>query len=316
MLAESPSSHVAELCHHLGGVARRSQLVALDVDDRSLRRAVASGEVARIRPGMYANSDLPEPIRVALRHGGVLACVSVARLRGLWVLPLDDLVHVSMAPNGHSHAHGSCRCALHWNAASHTPTQVSLVDALLQIRGCHGADAFFATLESALHTGELTAGDRGALRRRITESARWIVDLARSDAESGLESLLRIRLHRIGLTLRTQVEIPGVGRVDFVLGDRLILEVDGRLNHDEPTKRHKDLVRDAVAASHGFATLRFDYELVVHDWPLVEAAVLATVARGLHLEAWAARVRSTSRSDRVRVTRAAQHPLDPIALST
>ena len=53
--------------------------------------------------------------------------------------------------------------------------------------------------------------------------------------------------------------------------------------HEGASDRHKDLVRDAVAAAHGFDTLRFDYALVVHDWPLVEAAILAKVDRGLHL---------------------------------
>ena len=241
---------------------------------------------------MYASPGLPHPTLVALRHGGVLACVSVARLHGLWVLPLDEIVHVSLPPNGHSRTHDDCRCVQHWNALSSSSTAVSLVDALLQLRGCFGEDAFFATLESALHTGVLTGAGRGELRARITESARWLVDLARSDAESGLESLLRLRLQRLGLRLRTQVEIPGVGRVDFVLGDRIILEVDGRQGHDDAEGRHRDRVRDVVAAAHGFETLRFDYALIVHDWPTVQQAILAKVARRSHLDPWAEQVRS------------------------
>ncbi len=218
--------------------------------------------------------------------------MSVARSRGLWVLPIDQVVHVSLPPNGHSHPHDDCMCIQHWNALQFDSTEVSLVDALLQIRGCHGEDAFFATLESALHQGVLSAEGRAELRERITESARWLVDLARTDSESGLESLLRVRLHRLGISLHTQVEVPGVGRVDFVLGDRLILEVDGGLGHEGLENRHKDLLRDAVAAGHGFDTLRFDYEMVVHDWPVVEAAILAKLARGLHLDPWAERLRS------------------------
>lgn len=116
----------------------------------------------------------------------------------------------------------------------------------------------------------------------------------------------RLRLRALGIELQSQVEVPGVGRVDFVLGDRLILEVDGRANHVDgfgapvgahaegmraaaASLRHKDLVRDAVAAAHGFDTLRFDYALVVHDWPAVEAAILAKVERGLHLRSRVAR---------------------------
>lgn len=280
---EGRAGSAAAVCRALGGVARREQLIRAGVDDRMLRHAVRSGELERVRPGTYALPDLPAPIRIALRHGGVLACVSVLRLRGLWVLPLDEVVHVSVPPNGHARRHTGCACVQHWSALQCRPTQVSLVDALLQVRRCQGEDAFFAALESALHNGVLSGIGRAALRRRITESARWLVDFARRDADSGLESLLRLRLHRLGISLRSQVDIPGVGRVDFVLGDRLILEVDGRLNHEEAPRRHRDLVRDAVAAAHGFDTLRFDYLLVVHDWPLVEAAILAKLGRGLHL---------------------------------
>lgn len=283
---------MAALCDELGFVARRSEFDASGVSARSLRHAVAAGAVIRIRPGVYASPTLPWPTRIALRHGGVLACASVARLKGLWVLPLDDVVHVSLPPHNHAHAHDGCTCVQHWNELEPSRTEVSLVDALLQIRGCLGEDAFFASLESALHKRLLTPQQRDELGERITESARWLVDLARTDAESGLESILRLRLHRLGLMLRTQVEIAGVGRVDFVVRDRLILEVDGRNGHDEEPDRHKDRVRDAVAAAHGFDTIRFDYDLVVHDWAIVEDAIRAKVERGLHLDPWAEQLRS------------------------
>ncbi|GAA4779371.1 hypothetical protein GCM10023351_25500 [Microbacterium gilvum] len=78
--------------------------------------------------------------------------------------------------------------------------------------------------------------------------------------------------------MRSQVVIDGVGRVDFVLGSGIILEVDGRGNHDGAVMRHKDLVRDANAAARGYITLRFDYALVLYDWPLVEAAILGARA--------------------------------------
>ena len=38
--------------------------------------------------------------------------------------------------------------------------------------------------------------------------------------------------------------------------------------------RHKDLVRDA-SLPPGYETLRFDSALVLHDWPTVEAAIVA-----------------------------------------
>ncbi len=251
-----------------------------------------AGLIVRMRSGLYAASTLPADVMIAIRHGGVLACVSVARANGLWVLPLDGAVHVSLPPHGHAYAHDACTCVQHWSEFQPSRTAVTLVDALLQMRLCVGEDAFFAALESALRKRLLTRKARAELRARITESARWLVDFARADADSGLESLLRLRLHRVGLRLRTQVRIPGVGIVDFVIGDRLILEVDGRDGHDDEKSRHKDRVRDAVAAIHGFDTIRFDYGLVVHEWQLVEDAILAKIARGLHLDPWAEDLRT------------------------
>lgn len=70
-----------------------------------------------------------------------------------------------------------------------------------------------------------------------------------------------------------------MGLVDFLLDGRIVLEVDGRENHEGPSLRHKDLLRDAAAAANGYETLRFDYAMVIHQWPLVEAAILGARAR-------------------------------------
>ncbi|MGC5223808.1 endonuclease domain-containing protein [Micromonospora sp. DT81.3] len=128
------------------------------------------------------------------------------------------------------------------------------------------------------------------LRSQTNDAGRDAIAFARSNSDSGLESLLRWRLRRYGLSVRTQVEIAGVGRVDFLVGERLLLEVDGRANHDESalhpdgtSLRHKDLVRDANAAAWDYVTLRFDYAMVVHDWDLVERAILAQIAASRHL---------------------------------
>ncbi|WP_300268668.1 DUF559 domain-containing protein [Microbacterium sp.] len=105
-----------------------------------------------------------------------------------------------------------------------------------------------------------------------------MLDLARSDAASGLESLLRLRLHLLGIRLDCQVNIDGVGRVDFVVGGRVILETDGKENHAGEL-RHKDLMRDAAASALGYETLRFDYAMVVHNWDVVAAAILPAIGR-------------------------------------
>ncbi|HWM17218.1 MAG TPA: DUF559 domain-containing protein [Microbacterium sp.] len=153
---------------------------------------------------------------------------------------------------------------------------------LRQLLACYGIEAFFAAVESALNQRLLTAAGMRWLRRHTNDVARNALDFARSDAESGLESLLRWRLRKTGLRFRSQVAIASVGVVDFLIGDRLIVEVDGKPNHDGPSERHKDLVRDAHAAVWDYVTLRFDYALIIHDWDTVERAILAQIDAGRH----------------------------------
>ncbi|WP_376765733.1 type IV toxin-antitoxin system AbiEi family antitoxin domain-containing protein [Agromyces agglutinans] len=281
MITESHLIHRA--CSDLGGVARACDLAAYGVPRRAFERAVRDGVLLRLRPGIYAVPETSRPIVEAVRHGGVIGCVTVAQAEGLWVLAEHPGIHVSMRPNGRARPHADCACVVHWNARSRHEVSVPLAEALVQIFGCLGPEQFFVCLESAMRRRAIDRRGLAGIRRAVPAPARRLVDFARWDADSGLESLLRLRLRELGIELSAQVDVPGVGRVDFVLGDRLILEVDGRDGHDGPSNRHKDRVRDVVAAAHGFDTLRFDYALVVHEWPLVRDAILAKIDRGLHL---------------------------------
>lgn len=138
---------------------------------------------------------------------------------------------------------------------------VGVVHCLVQIAWCRGAEPFFCALESALRLTLIDPTELGRIRRAVPAPLRNLVDLARTDADSGLESLVRLRLHRLGSSCACQVPIPGV-------------------------------VRDAVAMAHGFVTLRFDAALILHEWEVVEAAILAALVRGLHESDLGRRVRA------------------------
>ncbi|MFF2273080.1 type IV toxin-antitoxin system AbiEi family antitoxin domain-containing protein [Agromyces sp. NPDC058136] len=265
-------------------IARTDELRAAGVSARALAGAVRSGAIIRLRRGVYARADAPIDVRRAAAHGGMLCCLSAARQAGLWVVEHAGL-HVAIGHRDRVHAHPGCRCVTHRTVRPVVlGRRSSIRRALLEILRCAGDEACFASLESALARGLLSSADREWLGIRMPAQHRWMLEFARDDAASGLESLLRFRLRADGIVLQAQVEIPGVGRVDFVLGDRLILEVDGVLGHaDAVESRHKDLVRDAIAAGLGFDTLRFDYEMVVRDWPTVRAAVLGKLGLGLHV---------------------------------
>lgn len=261
----------------LGGIARGSTLHRLGLTRQSLATAVERGTITRIRNGVFATSTLHPELRSAIEHGGALTCASVLRRHGIWVLPAADGPHVWLSPRQHALRHPLCVCVSHYYSGTPPLGSATVETALLHLRRCAGDEAFFAAFESAWRLGKLSKPARTRIRDALPSTARWLVDLARPDADSGLESLLR--LHLLGIRLDCQVRISGVGTVDFVIAGRLILEADGEDNHGSAESRHRDRERDAAASHLGYETLRFDYAQIVHDWPVVQAAILGALRR-------------------------------------
>lgn len=277
-----------------GGVARRGALERRGIRRAAIENALSRGTIILVRKGVYALPGVEPEVLTAARHGGEATGGAALRHHGIWVLDDDDAraadvrtagkpaprAHVWIGPSGRQHPHAGCRCRVHhdrWDRAAGFGFADVLL-ALLHYAGCASAEAFFAALESAMHLGLVGASGLRLLRDRLPSALHEALDFAGDRSESGLESLLRFRLHLCGIDLSAQVHIDGVGRVDFVLAGRIILEVDGRFNHDGPSPRHKDLMRDAAAAAQGYETLRFDYAMILHDWPRVLAAIQGRLA--------------------------------------
>lgn len=267
-----------QILPHFDGIARGTQLQAFGCTRTQLAAAVRSGAIRRIRPGVYTLPGTARDIVTAAEHGGALTCAASLRRRGVWILPdVDGEIHVWLGAAGRKH-HGKCACVTHYTPGTAGLGLAPVAAALVHLYRCSDHETFFAAYESAWNQRLILASDRDRIRRELPRTAGWLLDLARGDAESGLESLLRLRLHLLGIRLDCQVQIDGVGRVDFVIGGRLILEADGKVNHDG-IMRHKDLMRDAAASALGYETLRFNYAMIVHDWGRVVAAILPALAR-------------------------------------
>ncbi|GAA5150527.1 hypothetical protein GCM10025768_15620 [Microbacterium pseudoresistens] len=270
----------SDTIRRLGGLARGADLQRIGFDRAALSRLVASGQIERLRPGVFGVAPISPAVRAATMHGGALTCVSVLRAHGVWTLPADDGPHVWLGAGRHGHPHDGCSCTPHYYRGRPPLGTATIPTALLHLRRCAGDEAFFAALESTRAKRLLNRTAVARIRSALPANARWLVDLSRSDSGSGLESLLRLRMHVLGIRLDCQVPIAGVGRVDFVIEKRLIIEADGQENHAGPDKRHKDLVRDAAASALGYETLHFDYAQIVHDWPTVQRSILAALHRG------------------------------------
>lgn len=248
---------------------------------RAIEARVHAGGLRRVRRGVYAADTACAAAVEAAEHGGSLGCETAARHRGIWVLD-DETLHVWMRADRHHHGGQSreCSCIRHWDAGGTTRAFAlpSVPRVLLQIYRCRGGEPFFVALESARRQGLLSRDGLRRLRAALDRRGQDLVDFSRADADSGLESLVRLRLRRLGWDVRTQVRVIGTGVVDLLIDGWLIVETDGRANHDGGSHRHRDLVRDATAASWGHITLRFDYALVIHDWALVERAIVSAMA--------------------------------------
>ncbi|GAB3630760.1 hypothetical protein GCM10027421_01130 [Microbacterium shaanxiense] len=268
-----------DLLERFGGIARGTFLQRFQCTRKHLAAHTNNGSIIRVRPGVFAVPSLDARVVAAAAHGGELTCAAALRLHGVWVLPNPDAeIHVWLGGSGRRHPHQPCECIAHYSAGRAGLGIASAATALIHAFRCLSREAFFAAYESAWNQRLISASDRARIRRELPKSIEWLLDLARSDAQSGLESLLRLRLHLLGIRLDCQVVIDGVGRVDFVIGGRIILEADGKDNHTG-NKRHADLMRDAAASALGYETLRFDYAMIVHDWDAVVAAILPALAR-------------------------------------
>ncbi|WP_432559826.1 endonuclease domain-containing protein [Granulicoccus sp. GXG6511] len=155
-------------------------------------------------------------------------------------------------------------------------------EAFIQAASCLAPNDFLAIAESAIHRELISEAE---LRQVLGECGprvdRLMAHLDR--AESGTESYVRLRLRARNIKVQPQVEIAGVGRVDFLIGMSLVLEVDSREHHQDPQAYERDRIRDQMLMALGYRVIRVTYDQVMHGWNLVEARLLAVIRAGLHL---------------------------------
>lgn len=274
------------------GVVTLAQLEACGFSAYRRSRAVAGGELIRVRNGWFAAPDVPPELVRATRIGGRLTCASALAMRGLWTLP-DSRLHVSLPRNAcrlrspddrhRALVRNDPTLALHWrryDLDSDTALD-SIESAIAHLIRCAGRDAAIVTIDSALNRRLLTQGELAKILAMLPGKYSRIGALVDARAESGLETLARLRLRRRGIRVSTQVQIAEVGRVDVLVGDRIILELDGRAHHlGEQFER--DRGRDLRATRSGYLPLRVSYRQVLHEWGSIEATILDLVRHGEH----------------------------------
>lgn len=270
-----------EVVHLCGGVARTSVLVDANIRRAELDRALATGQLLRVRRGWVAEPDADPFLVAAARAGVVLTCVTQAARAGLWVLG-DDTPHVAAPTHaGRVEANGA---VVHWAQpviARHPDALTDEIENVLAlVASCQPHEAALAIWESALRQGLVDL--RSLERLDLPPAAGRLCAEADPFADSGLESLVVPRLRWMRLPLRRQIWIAG-RPVDLLIGDRLVLQIDG--GHHVGAQREADIAHDAELALLGYHVIRVGYVAVVHDWPAVQARIMRAVAQGFHLAA-------------------------------
>jgi very-short-patch-repair endonuclease len=266
-----------EFLQSLGGVARVALLRREGYSERALRKLAAAGAV-QPRKGIWALPSADPEFLQAIIDNSLLTCASGASRYQLWLKDRPGRLHlVSKHHRGrHFARHGLLRFAPDQrlpiasleDTVIHGLTCLSEVDAIAMAQSAmrhHGVPR--AVLEA-----ELTAKYYGNARRRLA--------MADHLSESVPEISARLLFEKAGLRFRRQVQISGVGRVDFLIDGWLIVEINGFQFHGSREAWRRDMSRSNVAQTQGHAVLSYAPEQIWNSPGLVLQEIRAVLERG------------------------------------
>ena len=257
----------------------REELCIAGLTARDITAGVGAGRLSRLRRGAYVVGEVPDEVAAAVRAGGRLTRLSLLHMIGVFVFERPPL-HVHMPPHlSRSRHRRPAGATLHWGGCrgDGRAHAVSVWDAVRQSVRCQRPRDTIATLDSVMHHGLLTREQVEEIFRTLPARFQALLRLIDPSAESGPESFMRLLLRALGLAFETQVTVPGVGRVDFLVEGWLIIECDSREFHEGWGKQVEDRRRDLEAARRGYITIRPLASDIFHRPDDVRMAVHAVV---------------------------------------
>ncbi|SJN27460.1 hypothetical protein FM104_05580 [Microbacterium esteraromaticum] len=264
------------------GVAHSRVLRAAGYTQHEMIQAVDAGVVERVRRSWLVTPQCSPAHRSAADVSGRVTCVSAAKQLGLWTND-DPRTHLAV-PSTSSRIRGADR-VLHWAPGPAPVARFTVEDPILNVlfhvgRCLEPPDAT-AIWESALRTGLVTLAQ---LHRTAWHSTavRSVLEMVGTLSDSGIETRFLAIARSCGIEVRQQVRIDG-HEVDALIGNRLVVQLDGFKFHGDAKDRRRDLRQDARLTLLGYTVLRFDYQQVMFDAVYVQETIINAVAQGLHL---------------------------------
>ncbi|HEY0374352.1 MAG TPA: type IV toxin-antitoxin system AbiEi family antitoxin domain-containing protein [Amnibacterium sp.] len=269
--------------HHFFTIA---ELRARGSTTGSIRREIEAGRLERVIKGWYATPRTDREAVRAMRLGGRLGCISALRLKGAWCPP-DQGMHLEFP----SYASGRrlagrglpADAVAHWHGkeeATGSAFPVVPIDAAVaRMLQCQPPQLAIAVLDSLLFRRLMTENRLRAVLAAGPERMRFLADQLEPRSEEGIESIVRFRLAMIGITASVQVTLRSHDRLDLLVDDWLVLELDGRETHAQEKAFTADRVRTARLIRNGRLVLQFAYATILYDWSFVESTVLDVIAK-------------------------------------
>ncbi|WP_229785127.1 DUF559 domain-containing protein [Paenarthrobacter histidinolovorans] len=255
-------------------MTRTRQLLAAGYSRRDIARLPSKG-AKQPRRGIFMLADHRPELATALRYNSYVSCASAAQHYGLWIRKAPDLHHLAC---DHGHGTGFIRHRT-MRFEPHPSLPIAAVeDVVLHAMACLAPPASTAMAVSAVRLHgvplELLKEQLQGDRSRPVLNALKDLDLrAESIVEVDAQHLLRTH----GIAFDAQVAIPGIGRVDLLLEEFLIIEVDGFAFHSDRKALRNDLARNNASTINGYLVLRYPPEVIWFEPERVIAEIQAVL---------------------------------------
>jgi hypothetical protein len=276
------------------GVIGAVQLTALGISADEVGRWVDRGELVRVRRGAYADASVwtvagrDERYRLSVAatmrsrsRSEVATHHSALALHGLPLWHVDRGLVVLMADVQETTTTSGLRVmplrALVARVELDGLNTLAVADAIVTSSSV-SVEAGVVAGDAALHDGRCSLGDLQVAARRLRRGLRGTARLRRAlasldpAAESPGESRTRLVLQALGLPLQSQASVRDesgelVGRVDFLVAGRVVVEFDGALKYrgdDGPAVVLAEKLREDRLRELGYEVVRLTWDELAH----------------------------------------------------
>ncbi len=274
------ATHSVFLTHGL--IATRAQFEAAGIPKHALDRLVHSERVVRVARNRYVPRGLDPALKSAALLGGRLTSTSLFTHLGAWRPPGEQTLHIAVPRGAHKRTSPPASVRIHWSRLPGLMLTEPHESAVRHLLASVPRDECVAVLDSVIRGRIMLPSEVDCALTQCGAKGREALNMIDVSAGSGVESLMRLWLRRRRIRFRTQVHI-GKYYVDFLVGDRLVLEVVGEQYHAGATAFEADGAREAYLQGLGYQVFRVTARQVLSRQHEFEHALMAVIRRRQHV---------------------------------